>query len=225
MRLWNVGLLRDYTALHPKTLQSHTGSNENLNSRQDWLRTIFNLQIQRSHKSEDQHQQLDHRENTKPDSCFWDVAPCNLVQVERRFRDAYCLHQLSNVSHLTRDNTVQYPRRLLFTLAAVRTWNLADSPMFILHFVMEEGRGPGSSVSILSGYEVDDRAIEVRSPAEAKDIPLASVSRPSLGPTGGPFPGGKVRPGRDADHSPHLVPRSRISRSYTSSPPKRNHGV
>jgi len=25
---------------------------------------------------------------------------------------------------------------------------------------------------------------------------------------GGPFPGGKARPGRDADHSPHLVPRS-----------------
>jgi hypothetical protein len=37
--------------------------------------------------------------------------------------------------------------------------------------------------------------------------------------TGGPFPGGKARPGRDADHSPHLVPRSRMSRSYTSSPP------
>jgi len=26
--------------------------------------------------------------------------------------------------------------------------------------------------------------------------------------TGGPFPGGKARPGRDADHSPLLVPRS-----------------
>jgi hypothetical protein len=37
--------------------------------------------------------------------------------------------------------------------------------------------------------------------------------------TGGPFPGGKVRPGRDADHSPHLVARSRMSRSCTSSPP------
>jgi hypothetical protein len=32
--------------------------------------------------------------------------------------------------------------------------------------------------------------------------------------TGGPFPGTKARPGRDADHSPHLVPRSRMSRSY-----------
>jgi len=36
--------------------------------------------------------------------------------------------------------------------------------------------------------------------------------------TGGPIPGGKARPGRDADHSPHLVARSRLSRSYSSSP-------
>jgi hypothetical protein len=37
--------------------------------------------------------------------------------------------------------------------------------------------------------------------------------------TGGPVPGTKARPGCDADHLPHLVPRSRMSRSYTSSPP------
>jgi hypothetical protein len=43
--------------------------------------------------------------------------------------------------------------------------------------------------------------------------------------TGGPFPGAKAWPGRDADHSPHLVPRSRMSRSYTSSPPRRLRGV
>jgi hypothetical protein len=42
--------------------------------------------------------------------------------------------------------------------------------------------------------------------------------------TEGPFPGGKARPGRLADHSPHLVPRPRMSRSYTS-PPKRLRGV
>jgi hypothetical protein len=35
--------------------------------------------------------------------------------------------------------------------------------------------------------------------------------------TGCPFPGGKARLGRDADHSSHLVPRSRISRSDISS--------
>jgi hypothetical protein len=36
----------------------------------------------------------------------------------------------------------------------------------------------------------------------------------------GPFPGGKALPGRDADHSPHLVLRSWMSRSYISSPPQ-----
>jgi hypothetical protein len=40
-----------------------------------------------------------------------------------------------------------------------------------------------SSVSIVSGYGLDDRAIEVRSPARAKNFPVASVSRPALGPT------------------------------------------
>jgi hypothetical protein len=36
---------------------------------------------------------------------------------------------------------------------------------------------------------------------------------------GSPFSGCKMRPRRDADHSPHLVPKSWMSRSYTSSPP------
>jgi hypothetical protein len=59
-----------------------------------------------------------------------------------------------------------------------------------------------------------------------KNFRLASVYRPCLGPTHPPiqwvrdsFPRGKAQSGRDADHSPHLVPRSRMSRSYTSSPP------
>jgi hypothetical protein len=43
---------------------------------------------------------------------------------------------------------------------------------------------PGSSVSKVSGYGLDDRAIEVRSPADAKGFfPVASVSRQALGPT------------------------------------------
>jgi hypothetical protein len=41
----------------------------------------------------------------------------------------------------------------------------------------------GSSVSIVSGYGLDDRAIEVRSPAGARISSLTSVSRPALGPT------------------------------------------
>jgi hypothetical protein len=43
---------------------------------------------------------------------------------------------------------------------------------------------PSSSVSIVSGYGLDDRVIDVRSPAGAKDF--SSVSRPALGPTQSP---------------------------------------
>jgi hypothetical protein len=54
-------------------------------------------------------------------------------------------------------------------------------------FIISAGafRGePGSSVGIMSGYGLDNRAIEVRSPVEAKGFFLvASVSRPTLAPT------------------------------------------
>jgi hypothetical protein len=88
-------------------------------------------------------------------------------------------------------------------------------------------REPGSSVSIVSSYWVDDRAIEVRSSAEAKDfssslcIQTASGAHPvfcTMG-TGDPFPKAKAWPGSDVDHLPHLGSTSRMSRSYNSSPP------
>jgi hypothetical protein len=91
-----------------------------------------------------------------------------------------------------------------------------------------------NSVSIVSGYGLDDWAIEVRSPAEVEGFfPVASVSRPALGPTQPPVqwasgvlsPGVKCGRGVKLTTNPHLVPRSRMSRSYTSSPPKRLHGV
>jgi hypothetical protein len=77
-------------------------------------------------------------------------------------------------------------------------------------------RSRGSSVSIVSGYGLGDRAIDVRSLAEARDFSLklcvqtASQAHPASCTAGtvGPLPGGKARPGRDADHSPYLVPRS-----------------
>jgi hypothetical protein len=65
---------------------------------------------------------------------------------------------------------------------------------------------PGSSVSIVSGYGLDNREIGIRSPAEAKDFlcPDRLWGPPSLLYNGnvGPFLGTKARPGRDADHSP-----------------------
>jgi hypothetical protein len=45
----------------------------------------------------------------------------------------------------------------------------------------------GSSGSVVSDYGLDDRAIEVRSPTEAEDFPLAPASRPAMGPTQPPI--------------------------------------
>jgi len=50
--------------------------------------------------------------------------------------------------------------------------------------------------------------------------PVMFIAFPFLWTMGteGSFPGGKALPGRDAEHLPHLVPWSRISRSSISSP-------
>jgi hypothetical protein len=82
-----------------------------------------------------------------------------------------------------------------------------------------EGRTPGIHCTggwvglragLDSDYGLDDRVIEVRSPAETKDFSSSLCFQTGCGVhpascpmgTGGPFPGGKARPGRDADHSP-----------------------
>jgi hypothetical protein len=77
---------------------------------------------------------------------------------------------------------------------------------FDLYRICEE---PGSSGSTVSGYGLDDRAIQVRSPAGPKDfssrlcVQTGSGAHPAscTMDTGGPFPGSKARPGRDAGHS------------------------
>jgi hypothetical protein len=68
---------------------------------------------------------------------------------------------------------------------------------------------------------------------EQEIFPLTSVSSPAVGPfpasctmgTWDHFPGDKAWPGHDTDHSPHLVSRSWMSRSYTSPPPRAAMGV
>jgi hypothetical protein len=93
--------------------------------------------------------------------------------------------------------------------------------------LFRHSRSRVSSDSIVSDYGLDDRAIEVRSPAGAKDfycslcVQICSGAHPAsftMG-TGGPFAGVKRGRGVTLTTHPHLVPRSRISRSYTSSPP------
>jgi hypothetical protein len=67
-----------------------------------------------------------------------------------------------------------------------------------------------NSGSIVSDYGLDDRVIGVRSPVGAEDFSSSLCVQTSSGAhpdsctmgTGGPFPRGKARPGRDADHSP-----------------------
>jgi hypothetical protein len=92
-------------------------------------------------------------------------------------------------------------------------------------------REPVSSVSVVSDYGLDDRAIGVRSPAGARDlssnlcVQTGSEAHPAsctMG-TGGRFPGAKRGRGVTLTTHPHLKPRSRMNRSYTSSSPKRHH--
>jgi hypothetical protein len=82
-----------------------------------------------------------------------------------------------------------------------------------------ESEEPGSSVSIVSGYGLDDPAIDVDPRQRKKDSSSTSVSRPAMGPTQPPAqwvpgvlsPGVKRGRGVTLTTQPHLVPRSRMS--------------
>jgi hypothetical protein len=89
-----------------------------------------------------------------------------------------------------------------------------------------------NSVSVVSAYGLEDRAIKVRSPTEAKgSFPVTSKSRPALGSTQHPVqwvfywkvlsPEVKSGQGMTLTTHPHLVQRS--SRSYIYSPSLRLH--
>jgi hypothetical protein len=129
---------------------------------------------------------------------FWEYTFSNSVshyawnfrKLNREFMDAYIIFKL-----------VRKSARFL------NTWTLEKIQWKCLHIICTWE--PGTSVSIVSGYGLDDRAIEVRSPAGANDfssilcVQTGSGAHPAsctMG-TGGPFPGAKARPGRDADHS------------------------
>jgi hypothetical protein len=86
------------------------------------------------------------------------------------------------------------------------------------------GAGVAQSVWCLT----TDWTTGVRSPTDAEDISTSLCVQTGSGAHSSSCTvgtGGKAWPGRDVDHSPHLVPRLRMSRSYTSSHPLRFHGV
>jgi hypothetical protein len=103
--------------------------------------------------------------------------------------------------------------RVLFEKLIVRVRSVClELPQILLVASMCHSE-PCSSVSTASGYGLDDRAIEVRSPAGAEDfsstlcVQTGSGAHPAsctMG-TGGPFPGDKSQPGHDADRSPSSV--------------------
>jgi len=65
----------------------------------------------------------------------------------------------------------------------------------------------GSSVGIVTEYGLDCLG------SNPGGDEIFRPSRPALEPTQAPVPGGKVRQGRAADHSPLLFPRSWKSRA------------
>jgi hypothetical protein len=74
-----------------------------------------------------------------------------------------CGRNLSQWSVHTRSTLLSVSLGLCGELCA-SFWNL------FRHFVTTDGRSRGSSVSVVSEYELDDRAIGVRSSAGAKDF-------------------------------------------------------
>jgi hypothetical protein len=78
---------------------------------------------------------------------FWPLSPCRLASANNRFGRSY---GLISISHF------HYNYNIFFLFSQ----NIA---------VVAKRKGqPGSSVSTVSGYGLDDQTIEVRSPAEAK---------------------------------------------------------
>jgi hypothetical protein len=96
------------------------------------------------------------------------------------------------------------------TITGLQSYIAKEKFVFFYTLQHHRPRSRVSSGSIVSDYRLDDRAIGVRSPAGAEDfssslyVQTGSGAHPAscrIG-TGGPFPGGKARLGRDADHLP-----------------------
>jgi hypothetical protein len=71
---------------------------------------------------------------------FWDVAPCSLVDTERSFRGGYSFHHqgdapLKRRTISTRLHGATAQKTAIFTLVAVRTWNVNYEKVLMLIFI------------------------------------------------------------------------------------------
>jgi hypothetical protein len=146
--------------------------------------------------------------------------PIPHVQLTHRLDDGGS-KDLWNTGKLLPDYTALQPRRQPSLYSPPWKFQILPSVNFrMLQFHMMNS---GSSVSTVSDYTLDNQG----SIPSRVCIQTSSGAHPDSCPMGtrGLFPGGKARPQHDTTTHPPLVLRSRMSRSYTSSPPKHIHGM
>jgi hypothetical protein len=119
----------------------------------------------------------------------------DLVLIQRSLKKLYCHYNgafiILNLSSQIRLKPIPTVNRLLTKFLSVLTsyWEYLVN------------RSRGSSVSIVSDYGLDERAMEVRSPADARGLYLYLLCPARLwGPPSLLYNG--YRPRRDVDHSP-----------------------
>jgi hypothetical protein len=98
---------------------------------------------------------------------------------------------------------------LIFILTAVRTWNLTYKTIILYQILCGILFLENTSMVIVQPLCLDQ---------------LLSLSSLLSSWYWGSFLGGEAWLERDSDHSPHLVPRSRMNKSYTSFSPCCLHG-
>jgi hypothetical protein len=144
---------------------------------------------------------------------FWDILPCKMIVIPD---DGGSTH-LWNVVRQS-FYTAVYPRR--------QFWAKYDGLVFHVGEL-------GSSVSIVSRYGLDDRRLRFDPWHRRKDFPsilcvqTGSGAHPASYSVGTGILSPRVKCGRGVTLTthPHLVPRSRMSRSYTFFHPKHLRGV
>jgi hypothetical protein len=133
------------------------------------------------------------------------------------------------IRHRQKLISIFFPRRTNSDLVQL---SVTDIGYYIRSRLYRSWAGVAQSVQCLATDWTTGRS-RFDSRQKQRIFPLTSVSRPSLGPTQPPVqwvpgafsPGVKRSRGVTLTTHPHLVPRSKMSRSYSSSPPKRLRGV